>query len=246
MAIAAVAACGTAFAVESANVVGYTGQDLNDGFTTSVGTFVGVTATDSMPISALTPSATGLASEGVSIQTLDEFGAMAKTYSYITAADAGDYGLEGAGWIDADDYSLTDKVFSPGEGYLVQNGYADGKITCSGAVATGATEVILADGFTTSGNLNPSTVDIQSIVASATGLASEGISLQTLDEYGAMAKTYSFITEADAGDYGLEGAGWIDADDYTLADKQFAAGEGFLVQNAYSDGAITLPAVLTE
>ena len=230
----------------SSSVVGYTGQELNDGLTTSVGTFVGITANDSMPISALTPSATGLASEAVNIQTLDEFGATSKMYFYITESEAGDYGLEGAGWIDGDDYSLADKVFDVGEGYLVQNSYSDGKITCSGAVATGATTVLLNDGLSTSGNLNPTTVDIQSIVATATGLASEAINIQTLDEFGATSKMYFYITEEEAGDYGLEGSGWIDGDDYSLAVKDFVPGEGFLVQNSYSDGAIVLPAVLVE
>ena len=235
-----------AFAIESANVVGYAGQTLNDGLTTSVGTFVSVSASDSIPISALTPSATGLASEAIFLQTLDEFGAMANSYIWITDAEAGDYGLEGAGWLDADTYSLADKVFTPGEGYLIQNAYADGKVTCAGAVAKGATEIILNDGLTASGNLNPATVNIQSIVATATGIASEAIFIQTLDEYGAMAKTYIYITEAEAGDYGLEGAGWIDADDYSLADKDFVPGEGCLVQNAYPDGKVILPAVLVD
>ena len=199
-----------------------------------------------MPISALTPSATGLASEAIFLQTLDEYGAMANSFIWITAAEAGDYGIDGAGWLDADTYSLADKVFTPGEGYLVQNAYADGKITCAGAVATGATEIILNDGLTASGNLNPATVNIQSIVATATGIASEAIFIQTLDEYGAMAKTYIYVTEAEAGDYGLEGAGWIDADDYSLADKEFVPGEGYLVQNAYADGKVILPAVLAD
>ena len=89
-------------------------------------------------------------------------------------------------------------------------------------------------------------MNIQSIVATATGIASEAIFIQTLDEYGAMAKTYIYVTEAEAGDYGLEGAGWIDADDYSLADKEFVPGEGYLVQNAYADGKVILPAVLAD
>ena len=233
----------------SSDIVGYTSQTLNDGFTTSVGTFVGVgAATDTMPISSLAATATGLASEGIAIQTLDEFGATAKIYLYITESDAVDYGLEGAGWIDMDEYyGPAEKTFTAGEGFLVQNAYADGGITCSGAVAKGATEVVLNDGFTTSGNLNPESVNIQSIVATATGLASEGIAIQTLDEFGATAKIYLYITESDAVDYGLEGAGWIDMDEYYgPAEKTFTAGEGFLIQNAYADGAVTLPAVVVE
>ena len=242
---------GAVFAdVEGANVVGYNTQTLNDGLTGSVAAFQGVNNSENLPISALTPVSASLVSEAISIQTLDTFGVMAKTYLYITDKDYGDYGLETPGWIDMDQYGegvLADKEFEPGEGYLAVNSLADGKLTSAGEVAKGATLVPLKDGLTTMGNILPTTMDVQALVPVSESLVSEAVSIQTLDNFGVMAKTYLYITEKDYGDYGLETPGWIDMDQYgegVLAEKVFDPSEGFLAVNSLADAQLKFPAVI--
>lgn len=113
------------------NNVGYNSQTLNDGLTGSVAAFQGVNNSENLPISALTPVSASLYSEAISIQTLDTFGVMAKTYLYITDKDYGDYGLETPGWIDMDQYGegvLAEKVFDPSEGFLAVNSLADAQL----------------------------------------------------------------------------------------------------------------------
>ena len=62
----------------------------------------------------------------IQIQTLTSGGATDKSYIWVPASEAGDYGLEGEGWLDNDEGSAAVKTFAPGEGFLTSNDFGEG------------------------------------------------------------------------------------------------------------------------
>ncbi len=118
-------------------------------------------------------------------------------------------------------------------------------ITYAGQVVNGATVIPLAPDVSVSGNCTPVDIDIQSMVCEGEGLAGGLVQLQTLTATAETGRTFVWIPASEAGDYGLEGEGWYDADEGCVAEKTFVAGEGFVVMNDYGEGAtLKLPSAL--
>ena len=175
----------------------------------------------------------------IQIQTLTSGGATDKSYIWVPASEAGDYGLEGEGWLDNDEGSAAVKTFADGEGFLTSNDFGDGAtITFAGQVPTAATEFVIPNNFAVAGNCTPANVDIQSIVVEGDGVSAGAIQIQTLTSGGATDKSYIWVPASEAGDYGLEGEGWLDNDEGSAAVKTFAPGEGFLTSNDFGEGAM--------
>ena len=80
--------------------------------------------------------------------------------------------------------------------------------------------------------------DIQTIKVEAEGIGAGQIQVQTMTASAETGRTFYWVPEAEAGDYGLDGEGWYDADEGIPAEKTFEAGEGFLTLNDYGEGAV--------
>ena len=131
-AVASIAAVG-AFAVESANIVGYINVE-NDvsGYMQRGGTFITVGGgADTYDIQSIIPqkpttAATDLEDAGAIIQEIDDYGEVIKTYFYCLEGSPLTGGAN-AGWYYFDEATmqnvLAEKDFVPGEGFLYQAPY---------------------------------------------------------------------------------------------------------------------------
>ena len=183
----------------------------------------------------------------IQIQTLTAGGATDETFYWIPESEAGDYGMEGEGWLDANTAEAAEKTFAEGEAYVLSNDYGDGAtLLYNGEVLAGATVVPISENnVSISGNMTPTGFDIQAFVVDGEAVLGGLIQIQTLTAGGATDETFYWIPESEAGDYGMEGEGWLDANTAEAAEHLFAAGEGFILSNDYGDGAtLTIPSAL--
>ena len=196
-------------------------------------------AGDSFDIQTIKVEADGIAGGQVTVQTVTPAGETGRTFFWIPEAEAGDYGLEGEGWYDVDEGIPAEKTFEVGEGFLTMNDFGEGAVIgYAGAVPEGATEIPVAEQVAVAGNSTPVAFDIQAMVVTADGIAGGQITIQTVTPAGETGRTFFWIPEAEAGDYGLESEGWYDVDEGIPAEKTFEAGEGFLTMNDYGEGAV--------
>ena len=192
----------------------------------------------SVDIQSIVVEGEGVTAGAIQIQTLTSGGETAETFYWIPADEVGDYDMEAAGWFDVDNWCVADKTFADGEGFLTSNDFGDGAtIMFAGQVADGATESEISSNFAVAGNCTPVAVDIQSIVVTGEGVTAGAIQIQTLTSGGETAETFYWVPADEIGDYDMEEEGWFDVDNWCVADKTFAAGEGFLTSNDFGDGA---------
>ena len=113
MIAASVAICAAAgFALESANIVGYSQNALQSGFTMATPQFLNI-GTEGMPLQSILPTGADT-SDNVYIQTLTAGGYTLNTYSW------NDWACDEPCWVN-DDYEKVEGVtFAAGEGILVQ------------------------------------------------------------------------------------------------------------------------------
>ena len=139
VAVASIAAVG-AFAVESANIVGYQTKDTVTGFNFVIPTFKAVSGGSIHIQDIKIANATDW---GDNIQVLDEGGATIAAYMYATAAESG---FEADGWVSEDFTTLADVTFAPGQSILI-NTENPATVTFAGAVSTEDTVVETVPGF---------------------------------------------------------------------------------------------------
>ena len=213
-AAAAVAGMG-AFALESANIVGYATTDLVDGNKLISAQFLQVASAEGYDIQNIV--ATGDDVEGsVFLQTLTASGKADESFSWDTWMFVEDK----PAWIDSD--GIATRKFAPGEALWVQGkvGYT---LQTSGEVSKEDAIVNLVDGNVAIGNPFPVKVNIQDIVA--TGADVEGsVFIQTLTSAGKADESFSWDTWMFVEDE----PAWIDDDG--IATRDFEPGEGLWVQ----------------
>ena len=219
-----------AFAVESANVVGYQTKDTVTGFNFVIPTFAAISGTGINIQDIKISNATDWSD---SIQVLDEGGSTVATYFYATAAQSG---FAADGWISEDFTSLADVTFAAGQSLLIDTANA-AVITFSGQVSTSDTVVETVPGFNFIGNNTPNAIDIQDITI--VGATDWSDSIQVLDEGGSTVATYFYATAAQSG---FAADGWISEDFTSLADVDLEPGLGILVDTA-GIATITIPGV---
>ena len=165
------------------------------------------------------------------IQILDEGGATIAAYIYATAEESG---AEADGWLD-ETFALADVTFAPGQSILIDT--ADSAtVTFAGKVSTEDTVVETVSGFNFVGNNSPVPLNIQDITI--TGATDWADNIQVLDEGGATVTAYIYATAAESG---AEADGWLD-ETFTLADVEFDAGQGLLIDTA-DVATVTIPGV---
>jgi hypothetical protein len=268
IAMAGALACVSAFAVESANVVGYQNKGFdNAGYNIAGNTFLAIGKDASeMTLGDLVPNEDFVNS---SIQFMTAGGANAKTtfkgksvkakYTYWTAGDDPE---DGAGWYlaDDDDGEINQNSVSipMGTGFLVSRmgSEADANLVFSGEVNTEPVTPSLPNaGYNVVGNCCPTDLKLGDITPNAAFVNS---SIQFMTAGGANAKTtfkgkevkakYTYWT---AGDDPEEGPGWYLADDDDGEINQndlvtIPAGGGFLVSRMGSEttATVTIPSAL--
>ena len=254
-AVASMAAVG-AFAVESANVVGYLQSDKGQGVDMAAAAFDTVGGGE-VDVQSLLPVVGGeeeLYSGGFMLMTLTDAGETEETYIYTLAADAPD-GKDG--WFDSVTGERVVKTFKPGEGFVTVSDYEGGKLQSAGQVSDSASVFVLRTGVNGCGNTTSAAVSIEDVGVGvgvdAEGnlltvnpdndeeLYSGGIMIMTLTDGGETDKTYIYTLAADASD-GV--AGWFDSVTGERVSINILAGAGFVVVSDYTEGCITLPSAL--
>ena len=244
IALAAVATCGAALAVESANIVGYQQKDLPSGFCNGVATFVNV-AQETMSITDMIPrdSEGNTLGGGVfQLQTTKPSGGADEQFLYLFEDDVGEE--LGDGWYNGDGETLATKVFEVGEGFVFNSSVEGAKLTFAGQVVTKAVDVGIATGFSDLGNMRPSQVSIQSIVpvdADGATVGGGAFQLQTIKPSGGADEQFLYLFEDDVGEE--LGDGWYNGDGETLATKVFEPGEGFVFNSSVVGGKLKFAAL---
>ena len=145
-------------------------------------------------------------------------------------------GYAADGWLSEDGASLADVTFAPGQSILIDT--ADSAVlTFAGQVSTEDTVVETVPGFNFVGNNTPVAINIQDIgIEGATDWADN---IQVLDEGGATVALYLYATKEQSG-YAADG--WLSEDGASLADVDFEAGQGILIDTA-DVSTVTIPGV---
>ena len=210
-------------------------------------TFSPVGVATSINIQDIKVQADGISGGAIQIQTLTGGGVTDETFYWIPESEAGDYGMSGEGWLDANTAEAAEKIFAEGEAYVLSNDFGDGAtMLYNGEVLQGSTAVPISENnVSISGNMTPSNFDIQAFVVDADGISGGAVQIQTLTAGGVTDETFYWIPESEAGDYGMSGEGWLDANTAEAAEHLFAAGEGFILSNDYGAGAtLVMPSAL--
>ena len=229
IALAAVATCGAALAVESANIVGYMSKDMaTAGYYNYTPMFVGVGGTDpavkNIVPSTSDPTVTDLGESKIKCIVLDTSRKFAKVFSYKT--EDGDW-MDADGWYYGDEEEVTNYQLGPGESLQVYAPYQV-TFTYSGEVDQGAYDFTApAAGYYMVGNQHATPMPVKDIVPSTsdpsiTDLGESKIKLIVLDTSRKFAKVFSYKTED--GDW-MDADGWYYGDEEEVTDYQLEPGE---------------------
>ena len=234
---AALAACGAAFAIESANVVGYQTKTTVPGFNFLAPTFTPINGTGNVNIQDIKLDSTTAESWSDNLQILDEGGATVSTYGYATAEESG---FDKDGWLDEEGNYAENITIPYGAGILIDSAN-DSSVTFSGQVSDTDSEIVSVAGFNFTGNNTPVEIDIQDIKLDAATAESWSDNLQILDEGGATIATDGFATAEESG---FEKDGWLDGDGNYAENVKLAPGQGVLIDIANEGTIITIPAAM--
>ena len=232
------AAVGFADGIQSANVVGYTTKQTVSGFNFLAPTFEPVDGTGFINLQDIKISGDNVTDSADNIQILDEGGATTATYIYMTAETSA---LEADGWVDGDNWCLTDVTIPYGAGILLDTANEEVAVTFAGQVSTADSTITSVSGFNFTGNNTPVAVNIQDILVTGENVTDSADNIQILDEGGATIATYIYMTKETSG---LEADGWVDGDNWCLADVTIEPGQGILVDTANEGVTINIPAAL--
>ena len=260
IALAAVATCGAALAVESANIVGY--QNVNGA--ASQKAMIGATF-QKIAGTGMTLGDVGVNDSFVELSDtltlLNEYGGAAGVYVYMTKTTATDFGFT-EGWYDNEEISTWDGE-SPlinknsvelydGEAMMLQVSSSDAALVFAGAVPDEAVELECAAGQKTFlSNCTPVDRSLGDLTVNATFVELSD-TLTILNEFGGAAGVYVYMSATTAADFGLE-AGWYDNEEISTWDGEspllpqvvaLPAGKGFMLQVADDGAAVIVPAAL--
>ena len=258
-AVASIAAVG-AFAVESANVVGY--QNVNGA--ASQKAMIGATF-QKIAGTGMTLGDVGINESFVELSDtltlLNEYGGAAGVYVYMTETTATEFGFT-EGWYGSDDISNWDGE-SPlvnqnsvelydGEAMMLEVSSDDAALVFAGAVPDMAVELECAAGQKTFlSNCTPVDRTLSNITVNAEFVELSD-TLTILNEYGGAAGVYVYMTATTAAEFGFE-AGWYDGDEVSNWDGEspllpqavaLPAGKGFMLEVATDGAAVIVPAAL--
>ena len=232
MIAAAAAVCGSVFALESANVVGYQNKEVRQYLSVQLPTFENV-ATEGVNIQSIIPVAAEgdeLESGDFVIQIYDALGAQTASYAWVLGEDIEEGFADG--WYEEDWETIVEKTFDVGEAFNV---YAakGGSAQYSGQVVGEEVIVPVRQYLSAQGNFRATAVNIQQIVpvaAEGDELESGDFVIQIYDALGAQTASYAWVLGEDIEEGFADG--WYEEDWETVVEKSFDAGEGFNVYAA--------------
>ena len=249
--------------MESANVVGYSTQDVKAGqFYMVAVQFADVNAVDIADFNNFfaTTCTAGEYGDGTDpsmsnapqIQVLQSNGLGYDKYFYISDAyDSSDNPVEGNCWADENGYIATaDDMLTLSRGFWFK-AMSAGTVTCSGQVSATATigNTVTANQFNIVGNPYPVALDLngaksENFVAGAYGdgtdpSMSAAPQIQVLQSNGLGYDKYFYISDAyDSTDNPVAGNCWADENGYITIGTQVPVGQAFWVKSA-SAGTFT-------
>ena len=220
----------SAFAVESANIVGYASTNAAPNLNFYAPQFfdVGYNTTSIQNIK-LDDGGSGIVGMGDSMQIVGPLGSAAAVYFYW---NRGYFGGEGFFWSD-DTMADVNISFDAGDGFAVDNANSlSFATTVSGEVPTENVTFAATPNLNWTGNAFPAPISIQDVQLDdgGSGIVGMGDSMQIVGPLGSAAAVYFYWNR---GYFGGEGFFWSDD---TMADAvvTFAPGQGFAIDNANS------------
>ena len=207
--------------IESANIVGYTTTTARQGYTLFVPAFDDI-GSEGLDIQKIKPNTE---SRGVNIQTFASDADTDVMYYYVPDGKH----ANGAGWYTRANGAATSyasKTFAKGEGFMAYFPTENMTFNVSGEVGLAAkTLENVRSGYTLMGNFRPVSYSIQKIVPATDA---SGVTLQTFTSEANKDVMYYYVPNGKH----ANGAGWYTRANgaaTSYADKDFAAGEGFMI-----------------
>ena len=210
MIAAAAAVCGSVFALESANVVGYQDKGVRSGYTLTGSSFVSVGGADAK-IDLTEIKVSGYEGENMEVvvaQTLDFLGNAIDTFNWMDDDGGGDFA---PGWYNGDYEPIEPGTTFIDAGTALWTAGDDGlSLTYAGQVWTAMSSIPLRVGYTAVSNPNAGAVDLTNIlVGGYEGENMEVVVIQTLDNLGNAIDTYNWMDDNGGGDFE---PGWYNGD----------------------------------
>ena len=216
-----------AFAIESANIVGYGQNGLRSGYSLVTAQFSGVGGT-SLSLDGLVAVGDDT-SDNVALSTVDEFGAPIATYTW------NDWAAATPCWVN-DSYEPIEAVtVSAGQAFWTGGSSDSQAIQSAGEVGLADVVVNLRSGYTLIGNPFPVSIALQDIVAGGDD-AADNVSLSTIDEFGAPTATYTW------NDWAAAEPCWVDDSYEPVTGVTFAPGEGLWTGASSDSQYVRFPA----
>ena len=249
IALAATVACGAALAVESANIVGYTTQDVSgEGSVYNVAgfCFANVGLTGQAKFSDL--SATGWDWESDELRIINPANcANSKVLMWLTKAEAQEFEVgDKAGWYDSTSVEYAgDMTFDLGSGFMTRFSSTGIKFQYAGQVFDQAFTIPCANKvYAMIPNALPRPILASEI--SATGWDWESDELRILNPANcANSKVLMWLTKAEAQEFEVgDKAGWYDSTYVEYAGNlSIQPGDGFMTRLSSTNVSINMPAV---
>ena len=231
IALAAIATCGAALAVESANIVGYMSKDMpTAGYYNYTPMFVGVDGSnpavkDIVPSSAETDDLSGGV---IALYVLDTNRKFAKTFTWSTVDDF----MDEDGWYYGAEETPTDYKLAAGESLQVKAPYQL-TFTYAGQVDQSAYDFTApAAGYYMVGNQHATMMPVKNIIPSSTevdDLSGGVLALYVLDTNRKFAKTFTWSTVDDF----MDEDGWYYGAEETPTTYELEPGEVLQFKTPY-------------
>lgn len=238
MIAAAAAACGSVFALESANVVGYQANAVPTGYSMVTPSFVNVDGTD-YAIDNLT--LIGVNDMDASVQVVNEDGSWGTQGFWLNEAEY-DGVVYPAGWFtDASGETAANITLKPGQAVFFKTTASAASVQSAGQVSGNVT-MNLATGYSMIGNTTPANMPIDSITL--VGVNDMDASVQVVNADGSWGTQGFWLNETEY-DGVVYPAGWFtDASGETPANITLTPGQSVFFKTTATGAKATIPSAL--
>ncbi len=219
----------SAFAVQSANTVGYASPSAAANFNFFAPQFfdVGYNTTSIQNIQ-LDDGNAGTVGWGDSMQIVGPFGNATAAYMYWNPVNLG---MTGACYWSDDTMAEVDISFDQGDGFMIDNmNSLTFTVRTSGEVPTNGLSFAAASNFNWTGNPFPQAINIQDVQLDDgnAGSVGWGDSMQVVGPFGNATAAYMYWNPVNLG---MTGACYWSDDTMAEVDVTFAPGQGFMIDN---------------
>jgi hypothetical protein len=213
----------SAYAVESANVVGYQTINIPAGFSASATTFVTVGGDGTKCLLGDIKGNAAFHLQSIQLLSSDGAGSVILTATYF----------DGLGWFDNNDNLVNNTELKKGEAFIVSTGATGATLTFMGEVRATTFSVAIANGFTLMGNSLPRDITLGEITANA-AFHLQSIQLLSSDGTGSVILTATYF----------DGLGWFDNNDNLVNSTIINSSSSFVVSTGVTGAQLIFPAAL--